>query len=850
MRTLPFHLLLSGALVLATFFPPSPAAADDTDPLPAGALARFGSARFRGDPDIAGAALSPDGKLLALPAPRSVRLLDTASGKEVRRARAETGGARRGGIRFSPDGKLLAVSHIGNLSVIDVMKGEVVASLVPSGRLSDARLSVSFSGDGKLLAVGGTPLGGPPTGVRDQLSVEVWNVFEKKSLTTVSASRGRWAEATLSSDGKVLATWGYADGQEDDQPAVRLWDLSSGKELHALKIEADQVAGAVFSPDGKLLLVAEGGSGLSLWEVTTGKRLRRLVARRGVGAALAFSPDGKLLISGALDGALQYWDAATGRRVGQCQGPPGALVSLACLGGDKVMAASLSNQAVSLWEGPSGRELSPRGGHDSAVHTLAFARDGKSLLSGGADGVRVWGLATGKQSRRLEGPPPDPMRTRRDGPACQLSPDGRYVVWSDELPTGLRVFEAASSREIAALGVEPYLYGMNVAFAAGGDFLAALGRTATGRGHEVVMRVWDMKTGQEETITPPTGRLGRNVSALSPDGKVLALAAEELGREEASQTLLWDVAANKKLTRVAAGPRVRALTFSPDGTMLATAAADGSIRLWDATTGHELRPLGPERGRYPARLAFSPDGRTLAACGEGDSRVVLWELVSRQVLAEFVGHAGATTAVAFSSDGLTLATGGTDTTVLLWDATGRAELAGDAKAKSTADELPALWSALDSPDAHKAHAAMARLTAAPAEALALFGKELKPAAGKPPTEKETERLIADLDNDSFDVRENASRALGLAGNVVRPALLKAKKEKSGPERKRRLEDLLGALAPKEPPREMIRPTRALEVLERVGTPEARRLLEALAKGNPAAPLTAEATNTLRRLREH
>jgi hypothetical protein len=82
---------------------------------------------------------------------------------------------------------------------------------------------------------------------------------------------------------------------------------------------------------------------------------------------------------------------------------------------------------------------------------------------------------------------------------------------------------------------------------------------------------------------------------------------------------------------------------------------------------------------------------------------------------------------------------------------------------------------------------------------------------------------------------------------VRPALLAALKAKPGPEKKRRLEELLKALAPGGPNPELVRPARALEVLERVGTPQARRLLRALAKGNPGARLTADAQSALKRL---
>ncbi len=291
------------------------------------------------------------------------------------------------------------------------------------------------------------------------------------------------------------------------------------------------------------------------------------------------------------------------------------------------------------------------------------------------------------------------------------------------------------------------------------------------------------------------------------------------------------------------------MTFSPDGSLLATSEG-GRINLWNTADGRLAIALPGAPGRFQQPLAFSPDGRLLAVAGgagAAESDVIrLCELASGKVRAEYPGHRGGTLSLAFSPDGRTLATGGTDTTIMLWDVTGRTGLGELVKHKPTAAALVALWADLDSTDAGKAHNAMAQLTAAPAEAAGLFRKELKAVGGKPPDEKEVERLIADLGDDSFEVREKASKALGEAGRAVRSHLLKGLTETKDLEKKRRLQELLNVLMPGPAP-EMVRPTRVLEVLERLGTPEALRLLQALAKGNPAARLTGDAADTLTRL---
>jgi hypothetical protein len=217
----------------------------------------------------------------------------------------------------------------------------------------------------------------------------------------------------------------------------------------------------------------------------------------------------------------------------------------------------------------------------------------------------------------------------------------------------------------------------------------------------------------------------------------------------------------------------------------------------------------------------------------------VYEIASGTVRCDFPASLYNAT-LAFSPDGQTLAASGPDSTVMLWDVGGR--LAPAAKEKPSEKDLEELWTALNDPDAKKARPAMLTLAANPKEALALLESKVKPAG-----EEAVNKLIADLDSDDYKTRENASKELAKAGASVKAALEKTMKGNPTAEQKRRIEDLLANMKDAGPPRVNALPSRAVEVLERLGTKEAERLLKALADGHADAPLTKEAKGALARL---
>ena len=152
---------------------------------------------------------------------------------------------------------------------------------------------------------------------------------------------------------------------------------------------------------------------------------------------------------------------------------------------------------------------------------------------------------------------------------------------------------------------------------------------------------------------------GVNTVSFSPDGTLLASGSW-------SGTIkLWDAATRKWIANLGHTAGIKAVSFSPDGTLLASGSWDGTVKLWDTATRERIVTLG--HGSEGTSVSFSPDG-TLLASGSWDRTIKLWDTATRERIVT-LGHGSEITSVSFSPDGTLLASGSWDRTVKLWDVT-------------------------------------------------------------------------------------------------------------------------------------------------------------------------------------
>ena len=296
------------------------------------------------------------------------------------------------------------------------------------------------------------------------------------------------------------------------------------------------------------------------------KHLCTLGGHSGLIYAIAFSPDGKKIASCSADQTIKIWETDSGNELFTLKGGKETTFNISFSPVSNIFASGSHDNTVRIWNADSGKEINTLEGHEDAVVSVSLSPDGNKLASGAASGdrtIKIWDIDSGKNLRTLEG--------------------HENAVWS-------------------------------VAFSSDGKIIAS-------GSHDSAVIVWDTDSGKNLVTLEGHENAVRSV-VFNPDGKTIASGSDD------KTIRIWNVQ-TRKLLHILEGhtARVVSCVFTPDSQLLVSKASDNTIRLWRTDTWQTVAIVyEPSANEWPPQLSFHPSKHILAAHGENDMVIKLWEL--------------------------------------------------------------------------------------------------------------------------------------------------------------------------------------------------------------------------------
>jgi WD40 repeat protein len=579
-------------------------------------------------------ALSPNGRMVALglgnPSPGAA--VYTVSTQGVRRTwfrPLDLGGVRDiVWVAFTPDGRrVLALSQYGGWAIFDARTGRTDGVIVPDA------VTPLRKAPGSVVAATVTPDGIVGVAINEgqvRLQGRVW-VYDARTGKREHAPWRGPPVSSLSPAGKGLLVLGFEDG------SAQIWDPRGDSAAVPIRGHSRPVTSIASSPDGRWVATgSDGDSTVKVWDVETGDERERLRGHTDGITSVVFSPNGRSIVTTSLDGTSRIWDTlSTGTEIALPRHD--AEVGEASFADDGRLALTSSADGTTFLVRPSSGQIVRRFGH-AQQPTEEFRRFIEGALGGTSNPVWL-GL----------------------GPRTALSADGTRLL-TGSASSGLATLWAVDARRLVRRLAGKQVFPEDAFVDVGPRHAWVAVPTST-----LGVLLFDQRTGR------PRGHLGVGfptriwpfAAAVDADGKYL-VTAEYRSFDAGSSLRVWDIAALRPVLVTPLAHQPRAVAIDRDGRYVAGGTSTGTTRIWLISDGNAMPELRP-RPEEPVRaLAFSPDGQLLATATDGKF-ADLWTVQTGKRFHRLRGHTGGVNSVEFSRDGTLLVTASDDGTARVWN---------------------------------------------------------------------------------------------------------------------------------------------------------------------------------------
>lgn len=432
-----------------------------------------------------------------------------------------------------------------------------------------------------------------------------------------------------------------------DLSTLEVWDVHAWRKVAALALPNEWFLSASLSPDGKSVIgIPRDSAAPAVFDVTSGALLHRLEVERGDTVNYPrFSADGRLIFDTDPAGSPLLWSSATGRRLRQFDSKvwPGGGRYLVSPDGSKIALLfslkKVGETADSLIYSTNGGTPAVIPREDASVLCAAFSRDARRLIIGYDNQTAV--VYDGSDGAKL-------MTLPARGPVIRValqSPGGDTAITDDGITArrwNIGTINLTGTKEVSRTPTQLK--------SAEGELLSI--------GDDVSVEAVDPGRSMARPVASISGGYIRDVRLR--DGLLVGAISEP-----PDVVLLRDLTHGRNLLALHGGHGwVDSAALSQDGSLVAAGSEDGSIRVWNVSSGALVDHLDTSAGAVEV-LHFSASARYLMS-GSDDNMAHTWDFATNHVV-KYQGFTGPVTALAASPDESMLAVGSADTTVWVWD---------------------------------------------------------------------------------------------------------------------------------------------------------------------------------------
>ena len=555
-------------------------------------------------------------------------------------------------LAISPDGRYLATASEDLLIYLwDGLTGEQIGQLAGHrGAITD----ITFSPDSTQLASGGT-----------DAQLIIWDIAAQGQITTLRGHERGITDVDYHPNGLLIAT-----SSGDD--TIILWNIEREERLRTYNGHSDSVRTISFDDTGERLISGSRDTSVIIWNTATANPINTLNGHNGSVQAVAVSPDGASIFSAAADRSVIWWDADSGTIKNRFLGhsdeitsvavhPDGNLIASTSCGERSTDRTCIQGEVI-VWNLEIGDEVNALIGHSDNVNSVVFSPDGASIVTASCGTSRLGSCIGGEYIVWDTQPTDDTIQmlsehtsgvfsvaTNASGDRIlsgggslvlgdQPQGDTRIILWDADSGTALQRFVAHTSNVTG------------LAFYDDDRFLSA--------SRDGTVRVWSIDDDRElRRFTEHTGAV--HDFALSHDRQLVLSAGEE-------RLLLWDYETGDIIHAIDdLGSQITAMSvaFSPDDSIFAAGLNNGTIILWDTTSGENLRRFDGHTDDVLA-VDFTPDGTRLVS-GSNDRSIRLWDVENGALVRRFDGHTDPVTTLNISATHIV--SGSVDNSLRYWD---------------------------------------------------------------------------------------------------------------------------------------------------------------------------------------